>query len=172
MDLQTIINNNINGATFVSLDVTTVPTVRKTVDTEDGREPNAHFGRVRKHTQGMTVMLFQNKKSHGYMNMVKRRLEKEGKDPSTFELSERKWGVRLQDQPFVEHKGELYLEAIMLNAGTTHYTIDGVEVDKDDIVGLSKPREAEQGGLDDKVILRTFKTDSITQITIGKVTHK
>ena len=172
MDLQSIVNGEVNGATFVTIDTTTVPTVRKTVDTEDGREPNAHFGRVRKHTQGMNVMVFQNKTTNGYENMVKRRLEKEGKDPTTFELSERKWGVRLQDQPFVEHKGELYLEVIVLNAGTTHYTIDGVEVDKDDIVGLGKPREAEQADLSDKVILRTFKADSITQITIGKVTHK
>lgn len=158
---------DVNGATFVSIDTQTTPTIRKTIDTEEGRESNPHFGRVQKFINGASVMVFQNKTINGYESMVNRRLEQEGKDPSSFQLGPRKWGERLKGLPLVEHKGKLYLEVIFLRPGPAHYTLDGKEVDKSEILGLSPQKEGEQGGLSNKVIIRTFALDSITAIRIN-----
>ena len=125
-------------------------------------------GRIQKHNTRGNVMVFQNKKSNAYDNMVKRRLLAEGKDPDLFSLSPRQWGTRLQGTPLVEHKGALYLEVIFLANGTTTYTLDGQPIDKADIQGLNdKKVEGKQGGLDNNVIIRTFKLDSVTRLAIG-----
>ena len=158
--LETILST-VNGATFISMDTTTTPTLT-------GGKSNPMQGRVRKHNTGANIMVFQNKNSHGYDNMVKRRLEKEGKNPELFKLSPRKWGKRVPNLPIVEHKGAQYLEVIFLAAGRTIYTLDGQPIDRDSIEGLkdSQP-EGSQGGLHDKVIIRTFKLDSIDRLKVG-----
>jgi hypothetical protein len=117
---------------------------------------------------GSNVIIFQNKHSNGYANMVERRLIEEGKDPASFKLSERAWGVREHGTPFVTHNGEDYLEVIFLKCGDVKYLVDGVETDPSTIEGLdlTPKKEAEQGGLDNKVIIRTYKCDSIRAITV------
>lgn len=151
----------VNGASFISMDTTTTPTLL-------GGKSNPMKGRVRKHNTRANIMVFQNKNSNAYDNMVKRRLLAEGKDPDLFKLSPRTWGQRLTGTPLVEHKGALYLEVIFLASGQTAYTLDGQPIDKADIQGLNdKPVEGKQGSLDDKVIIRTFKLDSITRLSIG-----
>jgi len=153
--------STVNGATFISMDTTTVPKLL-------GGKNNPMQGRIRKHNTGANIMVFQNKNAHGYDNMVKRRLEKEGKSPELFKLSPRKWGQRVPNLPIVEHKGEQYLEVIFLQSGHSSYTLDGDYIDREDIEGLndSKP-EGEQGGLSDKVIIRTFKVASIDRLKVG-----
>ena len=160
-NIRTAINDNVNGSTFMSITTSTVPALT-------GGKANPHKGHVRKVTVGSNVMIFQNKKTHGYEAMVKRRLEKEGKDPASFQLSERQWGTRVPGTPFVEHKGEYYLEVIFLHAGETHYELAGAKMDPALIVGLPPQREeGRQGGLNDKVIIRTFKISSITSLIIN-----
>jgi len=151
----------VNGGSFISIDTTTTPTLL-------GGKKNPMKGRVKKHNTRANVMVFQNKKANAYDNMVKRRLLAEGKDPDLFKLSPRAWGTRLQGTPLVEHKGALYLEVIFLASGQTSYTLDGQPIDKADIQGLNdKPVEGKQGDLEDKVIIRTFKLDSVTRLAIG-----
>lgn len=152
---------NVNGSSFISLDTTTIVKLK-------GGKSNPMQGRVRKHNTGANVMVFQNKKANAYDNMVKRRLMAEGKNPDLFKLSPRAWGTRLQGTPLVEHKGALYLEVIFLKGGKSTYTLDGQPIAPEDIQGLdlNKP-EGEQGGLSDKVIIRTYKMDSITRMKIG-----
>jgi hypothetical protein len=155
--------DNVNGSSFISMDTTTIPKLK-------GGKKNPMQGRVRKHNHGASIMVFQNKKTNAYDNMVKRRLLSEGKDPDLFKLSPRAWGTRLQGTPLVEHKGALYLEVIFLASGKTSYTLDGQPIDRNDIEGFEWPHEKEegkQGGLDDKVIIRTFKLDSVDRIKIG-----
>jgi hypothetical protein len=114
-------------------------------------------------------MVFQNKKVNGYENMVRRRLVKEGKNPDTFELKPRAWGHRLAGAPFVEHKGKYYVEVIFLHKGDTEYLLDGGVVSKNDIQGMpGSKEEAYQGGVDEKVIIRTYAADSIKGITIDQ----
>ena len=159
--LQALINDNINGMTPIGLDTVTTPKLK-------GGKSNPMQGRVKKHMKGANVMLFQNKRVHGYEAMVKRRLVGEGKNPASFVLSPRKWGQRIPNTPFVEHNGNYYLEVIFLHAGEVEYTLDDQPIAVEDIVGLElNKKEAHQGGLSDKVIVRTFKVEGIERVTIN-----
>lgn len=161
----------VNGASFVSIDTLTDVKLK-------GGKSNPFQGRVTKLHTGASVMVFQNKKSNGYENMVRRRLLAEGKDPDTFELKPRKWGTRIPETPIIEHikmgdNGkqfiERYLEVIFLKAGTSQLLVDGKPY-TGEIPGLEEDTEdpLSQGGLDNKVIIRTYKCDSIKKIRIDK----
>ena len=162
MKYATLINAvaAIQGASFIGIDTHT--DVKLT-----GGKSNPQQGRVTKRMTGATVMAFTNQNVNAYKEMVQRRLGKEGKDPQDFQLHERAWGVRVPNMPIVEHKGSYYLEVIFLKPGQVEYLLDGVVVPESEIQGLPPKREAEQGGLDDKVILRDFKADSITELRIN-----
>ena len=162
--VREIMTDKVNGATFIALNTETVVTLK-------GGKSNPLQGRVTKVTMGSNVMVFQNKNINAYDAMVKRRLEQEGKDPQSFELSPRSWGVREHGTPFVTHKGNEYLEVIFLSCGDVHYRVDGVVTPKDQIVGLPEStQEARQGGLDNKVIIRTYAVESIIGIKVDKTT--
>ena len=150
---------DVSGASFIGLDTVTTPKLT-------GGKKNLMQGRIEKHMDGASVMVFQNKNSNGYENMVNRRLEKEGKNPATFNVGQRPWGERVDGTPIVTHKGEDYLEVIFLKAGEVRYTLDGQPIEYSDIEGMKAAPESVQGGLDDKVIIRTFKADSIKTIRV------
>lgn len=169
MQLAQVLNaiSNVNGASFISIDTVTAPKL-------SGGKSNPHQGRVLKVMTGANVMVFQNKNSNGYENMVNRRLVEEGKDPSSFTLSPRQWGTRVENMPIVEHTKngvtKHYLEVIFLKSGKSHYLIDGNLVPASRIQGLQEATEGEQGGLSDKVVIRTFDIENITEIRAdGKV---
>ena len=147
------------------------------IDTETspkltGGKSNPQQGRIKKVNVGSKVLFFRNTDGSGYANMVKRRLEKEGKDPETFKLSPRSWGHRIPNTPFIHHedkKGEthFYLEVIFLESGKTHYEMDGIKIDERLIVGLPYKTESRQGGLSNKVTIRSFKLESLRRVSIN-----
>jgi hypothetical protein len=146
------------GGTFVGMDTETVVVLK-------GGKQNPQQGRVTKVMTGASVMCFSNTNGSAYNAMVLRRLEQEGKDPASFELSPRAWGQRIQGTPFVEHKGAHYLEVIFMRSGAVQYMLDGNPVDESEIEGLPEGRDSTgQGGLENKVVLRTFAMDSITAL--------
>lgn len=150
---------NIGGAKFIGID--TLTPVKLT-----GGRKNPFQDRVTKASTGNSVQVFTNKKSNAYLNMVKRRLEKEGKDPDSFTLSPRKWGERIVGTPFVMHNEELYLEVIFLRSGQSTLLVDGLPYNND-IPGLPVEREPTgQAGLEDQVIIRTFKASSIIRVRV------
>jgi hypothetical protein len=154
--------SSVNGNSIISISTMTNVKLR-------GGKKNPMQGRVKKRTMGSNVMVFQNKRTNGYGNMVKRRLEAEGKSAESFQLSPRTWGQRITNTPFVEHKGNYYLEVIFLRAGQVDYFLDGNIIDPSEIEGFpSQPEEGKQGGLDNKVIVRSYSVDSIFDITINK----
>jgi len=159
-DVKNVLDK-VNGATFAGLDTVTQVKLK-------GGKKNPLQGRVTKKTQGSTVMLFTNKNSNGYANMVKRRLEKEGKDAGSFELKPRTWGQRIDNTPFVEHKEKKYLECVFIKGGKSVYMVDDTEVDANEIEGLDNPKVADvsQGGLDNKVIIRTYAIESIEKMRV------
>lgn len=161
-DTITAALSNVNGATFISFDsLTDVPLL--------GGMKNPMKDRVKKRTIGNVVMVFTNKNSNGYDNMVRRRLEQEGKDPDSFKLGERKFGTRVEGTPIIEHGEEKYLEVIFLKAGKSCYELDGSEIADHAIIGLNPTNATgEQGGLEKKVIIRTFKFSSIIGLTVDK----
>jgi hypothetical protein len=95
-----------------------------------------------------------------------RRLAQEGKDPESFVLGKRVWGERVEGTPVVTHKGKRYLEVIFLNPGKVHYELDGSPIDSADVIGLDSKENGVQGGLSNKVIIRTFAEESITGVRI------
>ena len=171
MDYTTVVNavSNVNGSSFIGLDTVTVPTLK-------GGKKNPHQGRVTKRVIGSSVMVFQNKNTNGYENMIRRRLLNEGKNPDSFELSERKWGTRLENLPIVKHDKDAitkhYLEVIFLKAGKVEYLLDGSPVQKDSIIGLEESAEGEQGGLDNKVVIRTFEVNSIVRLRVDGAEYR
>lgn len=150
----------IQGGSFIGIDTHTDVTLT-------GGKSNPQQGRVTKRMTGATVMAFTNQNVNAYKEMVQRRLTKEGKSPSAFVLHERKWGVRIPNMPIVEHKGAYYFEVIFLKPGQVEYLLDGIVVPSSAILGLPVAREAVQAGLDDKVVLRDFKCESITELRIN-----
>ena len=154
----------VNGSSIVNITTATVLPLL-------GGKNNPMVGRVLKVTEGTSVMVFQNKKTNGYAAMVQRRLNKEGKNVE-FQLSPRKWGTRVPDMPIVVHGEERYLEVIVLKTGEVHYELDGQVIAPSAIQGMKpEPEKAEQGGLDDKVIIKAYNFDSIRTVTINKEKH-
>lgn len=154
----------VNGSSIINITTaTTLPLL--------GGAKNPMKDRVKKVTEGTSVMVFQNKSKNGYAAMVQRRLNKEGKNVE-FKLSPRKWGTRVPDMPIVEHGDERYLEVIVLKPGVVHYELDGRVIEPSAIQGMKpEPEKAEQGGLDDKVTIKAYNFDSIRAITINKEKH-
>ena len=136
-----------------------------------GGKKNPMQGEVTKHAKNANVMFFCNSKSNGYQNMVKRRLSAEGKAPESFKLSKRTWGERIADTPFVTHKGQMYVEVIYLHAPTeVEYKLAGERIAKENIIGLKESSASgAQGGLENKVIIRTFKLSSLRSIKMGEL---
>lgn len=171
---------DINGAEFASIDTLTMVPLNKTLGGR-GTGANPHFGKVFKRTEGIHCMVFTNKNSNGYENMVKRRLAKEGKDPADFQLGERSFGKRIENTCFIEHTNaageyQKYLEVICIGDGPKHteyllLTDKGlVPIEKENIIGLkqSAPNPEGQGGLEDKVEIRTFKIENVKRIRTDK----
>jgi hypothetical protein len=157
---------DVKGTKLLSIDISTEPTLL-------GGKKNPMKGHVRKIQVGANVMVAGMKKGSVYDNMVRRRLAAEGKDPDAFELQERKWGKRVDGTPFIENKGELYLEVFYVKPGKVHYEHNGKQIDPAFIEGLPPAREeAEQGGLEDKVIIRTVKLENILAMNVNGGRHE
>lgn len=154
---------NVSGASFVGMDTETIVALK-------GGKANPMLGKVTKRMTGASIMVFQNKKANGYENMVRRRLESEGKNPDSFTLGPRQWGERIENMPIVKHEKDgivkHYVEAIFLKGGQVEYFLEGAPIKRADIIGLDEKTEGAQGGLNDKVIIRTFATDSVLALRI------
>lgn len=155
-----------------------------------GGKKNLLQGRVTKVTTGVNCMLFSNQSGSAYQQMVRRRQLKEGKSPD-FEVQPRAWGTRIGNTPFIEHKGKHYLDVIVKNKGTSQYFLDGKPVntkrveedgytftylvdDKDNILSEASPKvkinPESQGGIDDKVDVRSISIDNIIELKYQKAT--
>jgi len=135
-----------------------------------GGKKNPMQGKIEKVMEGGNIMLFCNMNNNSYNDMVKRRLESEGKDPESFCLGKRVWGERVPQTPFVLHNGQVYMEAIFLKSPKkVSYLYNGEPIEKNQIEGLPVKEEGEQGGLENKVIIRTYKLDSVTRLKMGEL---
>lgn len=154
--------STIKGTSFAGIDTLTEVKLK-------GGKKNPFQGRVQKKTTGANIMLYNDSSKNVYGNMVKKRMLEEGKDPETFELKPRVWGTRIENSPFIEHKDKYYLECIFVSPGKSVYLVDGVETPKEEIEGLEtekKVSETSQGGIENKIILRTFSLDSIEEVRL------
>ncbi len=151
----------LQGSAIASIDTET-----KVVLT--GGKKNPFQGRVTKVAEGSNVMFFTNTNKNAYNAMVQRRLVAEGKNPANFQLGPRPWGERIPETPFIKHNQKLYVEVVFLRPpSSVRYFVDGVETDKALIPGLPVSQEGAQGGLDDKVVLRTFMLENVRRLRMG-----
>jgi len=112
-------------------------------------------------------------KSIDYLSIVNRRKDKQGEERIK-EVQPRKWGVRIDNSPFVFHKGNYYLETLCTGKAKTQYYLDGCPIDKDDAQQYLRPRkEADTYNLgDDKPIWRDIKLTNINSVTMdGQAYH-
>lgn len=169
--------SQVDGCTFAALDSLTVPVLY-------GGKKNPFQGKIEKRATGHRVMLFSNKYSNGYENKVRRMLEQEGKNPSSFELKPLPWGERIPETPFIHNKGKHYLQCVFLEAGDIEYRAtsniigdwpDGVTsvlwnkgevISPESIQGLKDDESYIHQGLEpsDAVIVRTFCLDNIVAL--------
>jgi hypothetical protein len=170
MNYETLVGavQAIGGASFLGMD--TLTPVKLT-----GGKKNPMQGRVTKSVIGAQVIVYGNESYNGYISMIKNRLIAEGKEPEDYTPGVRPWGQRIPNMPIVEHTKDdstkYYLEAVYLKPGKSFYFIDGdTPIEASDIEGLEAPKvsETSQGGLENKVIVRTVSAENIVEIRVDK----
>lgn len=158
----------VSGTSFIGLDTETEVKLK-------GGKANPYKSRITKKMTGASVMVFSNSNGSAYESIVKNRLIKEGKDPNTFTVGPRAWGTRIEGTPFIKHNDKTYLEVIFLKAGETSYFLDGKPLTKEqleEIPGFEKKEdkpevnEDSQGGIENKVIIRTFDISNVSEIRV------
>ena len=96
--------NAYKGTTFFGFDMVTIPKLK-------GGQKNPMQGRVRKIHKGQVGMIFANKFSNAYENMVNRRKVQAG-GVGDFKVGALPWGQRVEGTAVIENKGERYLQLI------------------------------------------------------------
>lgn len=145
----------IKGCTFASIDAETSPSpgLRRVVRRE-------------------VVILFTNQNSSGYENMVRRRLEEEGKDAAAFLAGDLPWGERVPGTPLIVHNGKYYLQTVLLKPGDNEYYIGQSRLSPEEAQGLFKSADISsvaygQGlGPAKAVVVRTYKLESLKAIRL------
>lgn len=127
-----------------------------------GKNKNPFLGRVFKASTVNGIINFI------YQNSVNNQREREDKTPD-FIPEARSWGTRIKGTPFVEHKGEFYLEVkVERTLEEPRYYLDGKEADeatKEKIKEWLPPeRESSRQELDKEVILRDYNIKNIVEL--------
>lgn len=141
------------GATPVTIVAETVPAMRKT--------GNPFVGRVTK-TSRVNGMI-----GWSYDHAVNAQLLREfGPEAEPFRAFPRKWGVRIEGTPLVEHKGGYYLEIKVERSLAHEYRIDGIPVPDSTLSPyLSKPsHEGSRQGVERPVVLRDYSLRNIRSL--------
>ncbi|AXH72534.1 MAG: hypothetical protein [Caudoviricetes sp.] len=174
-NMRSILENVQNGQ-FAGIDMETIPKLRKTIKVEGfgGKTetlPNMFYDNVTKVVTGARVFI-----GASYEKMVQRRMEQmDIKSGEKFTANKLPWGEHVEGGfPVIKHKDNYYLQVIFDSPGTTQYFFEGRLVDKEEIVGMPavKPSDESQGGINNKIIIRTISFDSITKIRAAKQEFK
>jgi hypothetical protein len=100
---------------------------------------------------------------------------REGSAAPEFQPEPRAWGTRIPDSPFVEHKGNLYLELkVERSLGHNYRDSNGGLLDAAVVQPFlpAKRSNAEHQGVEREVVLRDYALSSIDQITVGGVSYQ
>lgn len=145
------------GARIVTIEAETPLRMRKT--------NNPYVGAVKLSTVNCVV-------NCNYSNSVNNQCAREDID-TEFESAPRQWGQRIQGTPFVEHKGEFYLETkVERSLGETKIVHNGKELSWEDVQEfLPKKNEGARQPNEKKVIWRDYKVSSIKSVTVNGTTY-
>ena len=159
---------------LTSMDNTVIATVRTVTVPEMRKTGNPFYGKVVK-VQDLSASVG----SWSYQRAVNNRRQKEWQnallqdentpEPALFVPEARRWGTRVPNTPFVEHKGQLYVELSVHNCLRQLYLDDkGIPVSKDLLEPyMPKKKDGERQELDNPIILRDVKVENIVAITYG-----
>lgn len=157
-ELRDMLLNARRGANIVSIETETTPRMRKT--------DNPYAGRLVKQSKINGMINWY------YENAVNNQREREGKN-ADFEAKPRRWGSRIHGTPLVEHKGKYYLELKVENRyGKTYIDDQGNEVPQEEIDEFLYNSSSSRQGVEDEVILRDYKLDSIKAIKMNGKKYK
>jgi len=157
-----------------SMDKTVLATVRTVTVPEMRKTNNPFYGKVVK-VQDLSASVG----SWNYQRAVNNRRQKEWQkallsdettpQPAEFVSEARKWGTRVPNTPFVEHKGQLYVELSVHKCLRQVYLDDqGNPVSKELLEPyLQKSQDGGRQDLDNPVILRDVKVCNIVSVTYG-----
>jgi hypothetical protein len=147
--------SKLRGCSFISVDTTTAVSL-------SGGKNNPMKDRVTKVVKGQSVIVFENRNTNGFQNMINRRLISENKNPD-YKVGGRVWGMKVPNTPVVEHNGQFYLEFVILSSGTVNYYLDGQSILWKDIIG-TKPVTTANQNLSSQIELRCVKVENINKI--------
>ena len=155
---------DLTGATFVTIESKTDPRMVKK-HRETG-EANPYLGAVKvSRVNGIVNWI--------YSNSVNNQRIREDK-ANDFVAEPRQWGERRllasgNVSPFVDHKSNVYLELKVERSLGYHYEMpDGTIVPNQNIEPYLPARRPTRQGLDREVILRDYRLDSITSVTVNR----
>jgi hypothetical protein len=151
----------IKGTTIVTVTTFTTKSMNKKVN----GEINPYHGRVQTRARNNCMIGFI------YTNSVNNQREREGNDEE-FVAHPRKWGVRVQGTPLVEHKGNVYLECKVQKNLSTQYFVDGEEVDRSVVEPwFTKRKDSGRQEVENPVILMDPMLSNIEQIAMFGETY-
>lgn len=159
--------NGFKGTTFAG--ITTLTNVKMM-----GGKKNLFQGRVQKLVKS-GITLFDSAK--GYENRVNKQLVQEGKEPN-FCVGDLAWGERVGDSPIITHNDKFYLQSVFLNKPSeVIYILDGEMVVDKEVLNFIKSTEissngGNQGGLAEKVNVRTFSFDSVLILKMNGIEYR
>jgi hypothetical protein len=168
-DLVNLLDNH-DKHTFVSIEAETTPRLRKTNFAET---IGCQVSDVKKVSQFVAMIGLT------YVNVIKNRLQKEGKTLDEYEAGET-WHCAVEGTKNLRmHKktGELYvwIFCVANNIPTSAYynMSTGLMIDKNDIRPFLSESTPKNQGLEpgNEVIPRTYKLESIRKITLDKETY-
>lgn len=138
-------------------------TITATTEVKMNKTNNPYHERVTKRQVSNVFINFS------YTNSVNKKLVKEGKE-ADFVAKPRVWGVHVPGTPLITHKNEFHLEAgfITKNTPKAEYMLDGVVTDKAVFeTYLPAKTENKSQGLDEEVVIRTFKICNIESVRVN-----
>ena len=159
---------------LASMDRTVLATVRTATEPAMRKTGNPFYGKVVK-VQDLSCSVG----SWSYRQAVNNRRLKEWQNallqdentprPEDFVPAARAWGQRVPNTPFVEHKGQNYVELSVHKCLRQVYLDDqGNPVSKELLEPyLQKSKDGGRQDLDNPVILRDVKIDNIVSVTYG-----
>ena len=143
--------NEIKGATFISVDITSEPRMRKT--------GNPYMGATK-------TLSLSGAFNFDYENSVNAQLEREGKE-ANFESQGRSWGKR--EGNLIEHKGNYYIQLKVQGASDPVFRFNGVEIEKSVLEPFlqesHKPHTQDE--LEKEVVVRDVKLENVKAIRVA-----
>jgi len=154
---------------LMSLVGSTFATIVSETDVKMNKKNNPYYGTITKLTRANVNINFI------YANAVNNARLKEGKE-ADFVPQARKWGEKVPGTPLVLHEGKYYLECRFLGYEKTksiyfHNTDTGSALIEKSIIEeyLPKVSESKTQDLENEIVLRSFKIESIREVFVNKI---